>query len=65
MDEVAAGGGEIIITKNGRPISRLLPYRAKPTSLFGIDKGRIQVLGDIVGPIDGVWEADPGRDEVS
>ena len=25
MDEVAESGGEIVITKNGRPISRLVP----------------------------------------
>ncbi|MXY68525.1 MAG: type II toxin-antitoxin system prevent-host-death family antitoxin [Acidobacteriia bacterium] len=63
MDDVAAGGGEVIITKHGRPISRLVPYRTKPSTLFGIDRGRIQVLGDIVEPVDVVWEAetDPGR----
>ena len=63
MDEVAAGGGEVIITKHGRPISRLVPYRTKPSTLFGIDRGRIQVSGDIVGPVDVAWEAetDPDR----
>lgn len=50
MDEVAASGNEIIITKNGRPISRLVPYREKPKSLFGIDRGRIEILGDIIAP---------------
>ena len=29
MDEVADSGGEIVITKNGRPVSRLVPYQAK------------------------------------
>ena len=63
MDEVAAGGGEVIFTKHGRPISRLVPYRTKPSTLFGIDRGRIQVSGDIVGPVDVAWEAeaDPDR----
>ncbi len=63
MDEVAARGGEVIITKHGRPISRLVPYRTKPSTLFGIDRGRIQILGDIVGPVDVAWEAetDPDR----
>ena len=50
MDEVAASGDEIIITKNGRPVSRLVPYRKKPKSLFGIDRGRIEILGDIIAP---------------
>ena len=38
MDELAAGGGEVIITKHGRPISRLVPYRTRPSTLFGIDR---------------------------
>lgn len=42
MDEVADSGNEIVITKNGQPVSRLVPYREKPKSLFGIDKGRIK-----------------------
>lgn len=66
MDEVAAGGGEVIITKRGRPISQLVPYRTKPSTLFGIDRGRIQVSGDIVGSVDVAWEAetDPDRSAV-
>lgn len=62
MDEVAAGGGEVIITKHGRPISRLVPFRTKPSTLFGIDRGRIQVTGDIVGPPDVAWEAETDSD---
>lgn len=52
MDEVADSGEEIVITKNGRPVSRLVPCGKKPKSLFGIDKGRFQILGDIVEPLD-------------
>ncbi len=58
MDEVAESGEEIIITKNGRPVSRLAPYRAKPKAPFGRDQGRIRVLGDIMAPIDVEWEAE-------
>ena len=60
MDEVADSGNEIIITKNGHPVSRLVPYREKPKSLFGIDKGRFEILGDIIEPLDVEWEADTG-----
>jgi len=67
MDEVAASGEEIVITKNGRPVSRLAPYRTKPATLFGIDRGRMEVLGDIGEPIDVAWEAtaDGGMDDLS
>ena len=61
MDEVAASGKEIIVTKNGRPVSRLVPYREKPKSLFGIDRGRIEILGDIIEPLEVEWEAETGK----
>ena len=61
MDEVAATGEEIVITKNGRPVSRLMPYRERPKSIFGIDRGKIVILGDIMEPIDVEWEAESGR----
>ncbi len=61
MDDVAEGGYQIVITKNGRPVSRLVPYRERPKSLFGIDRGRIEIIGDIIEPIDVEWEADTGK----
>ena len=64
MDEVAASGEEIIITKRGRPISRLAPYQERPKSLFGIDKGRIEILGDIIAPQDEEWEVESDPDRV-
>ena len=57
MDEVADSGAEIVITKNGRPISRLVPWRNRPKSLFGIDRGKLEILGDIDEPPDVEWEA--------
>ncbi|MDE0005352.1 MAG: type II toxin-antitoxin system prevent-host-death family antitoxin [Rhodospirillaceae bacterium] len=50
IDEVVESGKEIIITKNGRPFARLVPYQSKPQSLFGIDRGRIEIIGDIIEP---------------
>ncbi len=63
MDEVAEGGGEIVITKNGRPVSRLVPYREKPKSLFGRNRDHIEILGDIVSPMPAEWFEKPGDDE--
>lgn len=57
MDEVARSGEEIVITKNGVAVSKLVPYRQKPTSLFGLHKGEVVITGDIVSPIDVDWEA--------
>ena len=64
MDEVAESGGEIVITKNGKPLSRLVPYRQRPKSFFGADRGRITIVGDIISPIDVEWEAETNPDRV-
>jgi len=58
MDQVAETGEAMIITKNGRPVCRLEPYRQRPASLFGSLKGSLTITGDIVSPIDIPWEAD-------
>ena len=64
MDEVAATGGEIVITKNGRPTARLLPYRKQFGDWFGADRDRIEIIGDIISPIDVEWEAEVDPDRV-
>ncbi|MCE2431691.1 MAG: type II toxin-antitoxin system Phd/YefM family antitoxin [Candidatus Latescibacteria bacterium] len=57
MDEVADSGTEIVITKNGRPVSRLVPYCEKN---FGRDRHKIRILGDIIEPIGVTWEVEKG-----
>ena len=57
MDEVANTGEGLIVSKNGKPVVSIVPYRNKPTSLFGIDKHKIRILGDIIEPLDVEWEA--------
>ena len=66
MDEVAESGEEIVITKNGRPVSRLAPYRERPKTLFGIDRDRIKILGDIVEPMPAEWfeDADDSQEDL-
>lgn len=58
MDEVAASGETITVTKNGRPVAELGPIKNKPATLFGAHAGQIEVIGDIIAPIDEPWEAD-------
>ena len=64
MDEVAASGGDIVITKFGRPVARLVPVRKQPASSFGKDRGRMTITGDIISPIDVEWEAQVNPDRV-
>ncbi|MCY4183651.1 MAG: type II toxin-antitoxin system prevent-host-death family antitoxin [Gammaproteobacteria bacterium] len=61
MDEVAETGKEYVISKNNRPVARLVPYRTKPKSLFGIDKDKLEILGDVIEPLDVEWEFDSIR----
>jgi prevent-host-death family protein len=58
MDEVAETGEEIVITKHGRPVSKLAPYREKPELLFGRNRDNIRILGDIVSPMPADWYDD-------
>lgn len=57
MDDVAATGEPIVVTKNGRPVSRLEPYRQRPKTLFGSLAGAMILTADIVDPLDVEWEA--------
>lgn len=58
LDEVADSGSEIVITKNGRPVSRLVPYRKPMKAPFGRDRDIIKIHGDIVSPMPAEWFGD-------
>jgi len=58
MDKVNQTGEEIIITKNGKPVSRLVPYRTIPTSLFGLHKNSIKSHDDLIEPVNEQWDSD-------
>ena len=64
MDEVAQGGGEIIITKNGKPVAKLAPCRKAPKAPFGRDRDNIRVLDDIISPIGVEWETESNPDRI-
>jgi antitoxin (DNA-binding transcriptional repressor) of toxin-antitoxin stability system len=58
MDEVAASGEPVIVTKHGKPVARLVPADAKqPKSIFGALKGQVTIKGDIIAPLDVEWDA--------
>jgi prevent-host-death family protein len=58
MDEVARSGEPLVVTKNGRPIAQLSPISRERRSIWGLHKGQIEILGDIISPVDVEWEAD-------
>lgn len=58
MNEVAETGDIIVITKNGQPVAQLGPVIVRPTTLCGAHKGKIDLVGDIVAPMDEAWGAE-------
>jgi len=60
LDEVQQQRKEIEITKRGKPVAKLVPVEAEPRQVFGRMKGRIQILGDLLGPLDARWDASRG-----
>lgn len=57
MDEVARKRSEVIITKRGRPVAKLVPVDEGTNALFGGMRGTGRVTGDIVSPIRVRWNA--------
>jgi prevent-host-death family protein len=57
LDEVERTGDRLVITKKGKPVAELVPHRPAKRDAFGILKGRVEIVGDIISPIDVEWEA--------
>jgi prevent-host-death family protein len=58
MDRVKKTKRRVIITKRNKPVAQLLPIDEKAAPAYGCMKGTVEILGDIVSPIDEVWDAD-------
>ena len=58
MDEVQEDGEEVIITKNGKPVSKLVPYRVKASTLLGLHKGKISSGNRDIFSSDEIWDSD-------
>jgi len=58
MDKVRDRHCEIVITKRGKPVAKLVPYEDKRPDIFGYMKGTVVIHGDIMEPIGDIWEAD-------
>lgn len=52
LDDVAETGQEVVVTKRGRAVARLVPVET-PRSL----RGSIVSQGDLISPLDEEWEA--------
>jgi prevent-host-death family protein len=57
LDEVERTRETVVITKRGKPVAELRPHRSKKSNLLGILKDEVEIVGDIISPIDVEWEA--------
>ena len=56
MDDVANFGEEIVVTKNGKPVSKLVPVKERPKELYGLHRGLWQLKDDLVEPVSDDWD---------
>ena len=55
LDEVAAGGGELVVTKRGQPVARVVPARTGASL-----RGSVTYLVDddeLLAPVGDDWDA--------
>jgi prevent-host-death family protein len=57
LDEVAETGKEVVITKRGKKVARLVRIEDKPEKVWGRLKGTVKIHGDIFSTGE-KWEAD-------
>ncbi len=62
MHDAEVNGEELIVLKNGEPVARFAPDRAKPglernRFEFGAMRHEFEVVGDIDGPMPASWFA--------
>jgi prevent-host-death family protein len=55
LDEVAEGGGELVVTKRGRPVAKVVPVD-EDVSLRGSVTYNVSDE-ELIAPIDVEWEA--------
>jgi len=58
MDEVAEQHREVVITKYGKPVARLVPVEEEVPDSFGALRGSVVYHDDIVAPDHEPWDED-------
>lgn len=59
LDQVGQARQEIVVTRYGRPVAKLVPYEeaGSGAGIFGCLAGSVTIHGDIVAPLDESWDA--------
>mgnify|MGYP001548205896 CR=1 FL=1 len=57
LDTVRRKRTTVVISKHGKPVAKLVPMDTDPVpSLYGSMKGTGREIGDIISPIEDVWD---------
>ncbi len=66
IDEVNETGEEIVITRHGKPVARLIPAKKPVPEMWGRYREQVHIVGDIMssGAPDQEWEAISNPDRV-
>jgi prevent-host-death family protein len=60
MEDVRSTREEVLITKRGKPVARLVPVDTRAAEFIGRLEGAVKVVGDIESPIEPpeAWESE-------
>lgn len=59
LDQVKEKRSEIIVTKRGKPVAKLVPLdENSPAELLGYLRGSVTIDGDVTLPVGESWDAD-------
>ena len=64
VDQVKESRSQVVITRHGRPVARLVPYDlAEPVSLIGSMANTVIAYDQPFEPVPAVWSVDAGDEE--
>lgn len=58
IDRVGQTREEIVVTKYGRPVAKLVAFEEGKAQLFGHLAGSVTIHGDVVAPVEVEWNAE-------
>jgi len=58
IDRVGQTREEIVVTRYGRPVAKLVAFDEGKVPLFGHLAGSITIHGDVVAPLNVEWDAE-------
>ncbi len=58
LNEINHKRTELVITKHGKPVAKLVPVETTPTSLYGCLKDTVVIRGDIVSSAGESWDVE-------